>query len=380
MTKLLIVDDEVGFCKCIGELLTKEGYEVITANSGQEAIQKVKNEKPQLILLDILMPGMDGIQTLKEIKQIDKDAVVTIVTAVKDSGVVRKAFRLGAVNLFSKPVNIDLLKKSLKTWSDNLEIKQFAKSDILVVDFDEDKCKTIVDIFSKKGYNIKIVLETNEAQLNEPNFDLVFIRADCLGEQAIDIFSRIRETNPVLPVLVSVKEDQQELIGKLRAIGADNHLANPYTLPHLIFAVFGMLTRNKQPIAGQADEAHYNNCIIVVDDEPEICDYIEKFLSQQGYRVYAITDPKRALKEIESIHPAIVMLDIVMPQIDGLQVLERIKKMYPDIRVIMLTGVKDDFICKQAISEGASDYLVKPFSLDQLKFTLLSNSIKARHN
>ena len=87
---ILIVDDEESICQTLGGILTDEGYEVVTAGSGEEALRILKEEPPHLILLDIWLPGMDGIETLKAIKGTHPQLQVvmmlghgTIETAVK---------------------------------------------------------------------------------------------------------------------------------------------------------------------------------------------------------------------------------------------------------------------------------------------------------
>ncbi len=379
MVKLLIIDDDAEFRKNVGDCLAREGYEIIAASSGEEALEKIRSQRPQLILLDISMPGMDGIQTLKEIKQIDEGTFVTVITGLRDEDVTRKALKLGAANVLHKPFNMDFLKRSLKSWSAHIEAKELSKNDILILDYDEKKYKTILEVFIKKGYSLKIIEAVSE-NCPKVEADMLLFRADLLKEQVFDLLGRYKKSNPNLPILVTIDPGTSTgLIEKFESYGSAGYL--PDSIPHyqLIFAIYGMLSYIK-PKKPETNEYNLGDSILIIDDEPDICEYTQKFLTQQGYRVYTLTDPRQAEKEIGSINPAIVMLDIVMPQMDGLQVLERIKKVNPNIRVIMMSGVKDDFICKQAIKEGASDYLVKPFSLDQLKFTVLANSIKSRNN
>ncbi|MBI4585749.1 MAG: response regulator [Planctomycetes bacterium] len=79
--KVLIADDEVSIRRLYERELKKEGYEVLTAENGQEAIQQVQNQKPDLVILDIRMPGMDGIQTLSRILEENNELPVIISTA-----------------------------------------------------------------------------------------------------------------------------------------------------------------------------------------------------------------------------------------------------------------------------------------------------------
>ena len=97
--KILTVDDEMGIDSFFYEFFSARNYEVLYAESGKEAIEIVKKDKPQIVLLDVKMKGMDGIETLKEIKEIDKDVVVIMVTAIKDEDTVKKAMELGASGL-----------------------------------------------------------------------------------------------------------------------------------------------------------------------------------------------------------------------------------------------------------------------------------------
>lgn len=111
--KILVVDDEKVICNMLKKFLSKKGYQVSGALSGEEAIKKVKEEKPHMILLDIKMPGIDGVETLKRIRKIDKEVGIVMITVVKDDGVGRECLELGAYDYITKPLNLDYLEKVL---------------------------------------------------------------------------------------------------------------------------------------------------------------------------------------------------------------------------------------------------------------------------
>lgn len=113
MKKVLIVDDDPAVCNMLKKFLTKKGYEAIVALSGEEAIKKVKKEKPYAVLLDIRMPGMDGIETLKKIREIDKEAGIVMITAVKEEEIGKKCLELGAYDYITKPLGLDYLETVL---------------------------------------------------------------------------------------------------------------------------------------------------------------------------------------------------------------------------------------------------------------------------
>ena len=104
---ILIVDDEPSILQSLSGLLSDEGFEVITANNGYEALKTIDSETPDLVLLDIWMPGIDGIETLKEIKKNNASLPVMIITGHGNVETAVKATKLGAFDLIEKPLNID---------------------------------------------------------------------------------------------------------------------------------------------------------------------------------------------------------------------------------------------------------------------------------
>jgi two-component system nitrogen regulation response regulator NtrX len=104
---ILIVDDEPSILKTLAGLLLDEGFEVITAANGYEALKLIDKESPDLVLLDIWMPGIDGIQTLKEIKKENPYIQVIIITGHGNIETAVKATKLGAFDLIEKPLSID---------------------------------------------------------------------------------------------------------------------------------------------------------------------------------------------------------------------------------------------------------------------------------
>jgi len=111
--KILIVDDEPNIAKAIKYILEKEGYEVIEAASGAEALVKAKQFQPSLVLLDMMMPGLSGLETLKCIKTLYKDISVVMVTAVRDEKEARETMVAGAYDYITKPIDVNYLKISI---------------------------------------------------------------------------------------------------------------------------------------------------------------------------------------------------------------------------------------------------------------------------
>ena len=117
--RILVVDDEHLIRWSLEQSLVKQGYEVATAASGEEAIKQIQEDPPELMLLDIQLPGMDGLVVLEKVKELDEDLIVIMVTALGVLETAVKAMRLGAYDYINKPFNLDelsiIIKKALET-------------------------------------------------------------------------------------------------------------------------------------------------------------------------------------------------------------------------------------------------------------------------
>ncbi len=107
--------------------------------------------------------------------------------------------------------------------------------------------------------------------------------------------------------------------------------------------------------------------VLVIDDDPGVRDYMEALVSRQGYRVFAVADGEQALQSLDDTRPDVVTLDVVLPGIDGLETLSRLKQRIPDIPVVMLSGHGQARTIVEAMRLGASDFLRKPFEVEELE-------------
>src|SRR5690606_17722335 len=102
-------DDEAHVIRLLRDYLTSKNYEVYTATNGLEAIEKVKEVMPHIVFLDIIMPGLGGIETLREIKKINPKIWVAMVTAVVDEEVAKRLLHLGADDQIVKPIHLEII-------------------------------------------------------------------------------------------------------------------------------------------------------------------------------------------------------------------------------------------------------------------------------
>ncbi|WCK54375.1 response regulator [Aneurinibacillus sp. Ricciae_BoGa-3] len=111
--KVLVVDDQYGIRVLLFEVFGKEGYQTFQAANGKQALDIVASESPDLVILDMKIPGMDGLEILKEIKKINQSIKVIMMTAYGELDMIKEATELGAVSHFTKPFDIDELRSAV---------------------------------------------------------------------------------------------------------------------------------------------------------------------------------------------------------------------------------------------------------------------------
>ena len=118
--------------------------------------------------------------------------------------------------------------------------------------------------------------------------------------------------------------------------------------------------------------------ILLVDDEPDILTVVGQWLQSQGHRSVALSDSREVLGLMEKEHFDLVCLDLLMPYVDGLQLIPKIHLRQPTCRILIMSGVSDTRIVVEAVKEGVEDYLLKPIDFDKFEAILKRLSSESR--
>ncbi|MGD2269567.1 MAG: response regulator [Desulfobacterales bacterium] len=121
MGKILVIDDEEPTLFMFRLFLDAYGYSVFTAEKGSDGLEIFKREKPAIVLTDIKMPGIDGLAVLQQIKEMDPNTQVIVITGHGDTDLAQKALESGAVGFIHKPINKEVLDEALKRAEERLQ-------------------------------------------------------------------------------------------------------------------------------------------------------------------------------------------------------------------------------------------------------------------
>ena len=170
--KILLVDDEQDILEIVGYNLTQEGYQVITAVNGREAVAKAKKELPHLIIIDVMMPEMDGMEAVENIRKVPElsNVIITFLTARSEDYSQVAGFDAGADDYIAKPIKPKLLVSKVKALLRRLK-EDDSKADVLRVGTIE---------INREEY--KIVMEDREIVLPRKEFELFYLLASKPGK------------------------------------------------------------------------------------------------------------------------------------------------------------------------------------------------------
>jgi DNA-binding NtrC family response regulator len=110
--------------------------------------------------------------------------------------------------------------------------------------------------------------------------------------------------------------------------------------------------------------------ILVVDDEPEVCEFLNRFLSAEGHFVRTISNPTEAIDTLKKTVYNVILLDLSMPGLSGMDLLRSVREADPDIAAVIITGKPSVETASESIEHGVSAYIRKPFTLDELRTVL----------
>jgi DNA-binding NtrC family response regulator len=232
-TRVLVVDDDRRMVKTISDILTVKGHEALQAYNGAEAVEKVKSDNPDCVLMDIRMPGMDGIEVMKIIKTISPDLPVVLMSAYATEAQAEEARRSGAYAVINKPLDV----QSVLSFFSLLR----KEDSILIVDDDPDFCETLRNILESRGYRVETEADPGKVLVHmEKNYKLLVVLDIKIGDtDGLDVLKSIRAKYPTKPVVLvtGYKEVMGDSIEKGMKIGAYTYLYKPFVADALIESI-----------------------------------------------------------------------------------------------------------------------------------------------
>ena len=240
--KVLIVDDNEDFCENVKDVMELKGYEVETAYDGFEALDIVRKNGIDLVVMDIKMPAMNGVETFKKMKELIPGTPVIMVTAFAVEELIRESLNEGAFGCIRKPLDFDKLFEMIDSALPD-------GSMILIIDDDENLCENMRIILIGKGYRVNIAKDSDMAiqKTKENDFDIMLLDMKLPPLNGLETYLAIKELRPniVTIVITGYMQDMYSLVEDTLKKGAYICLEKPIKMDELI-SIIGRIEEKKK--------------------------------------------------------------------------------------------------------------------------------------
>lgn len=241
---ILLVDDNMNLTRSMALVLNRKGFDVDTAENGFEAINKLNNKSFDIIFMDIKMPLMNGVETFKKIKTTNPDAQVMMMTAYSVEELVEEALEEGAHGIIYKPLDLDnvigLIEDSIQSSTGGL---------ILVVDDDPGTHKTLKTVLSKKGYNVIVCTNGDEAIVlsQSNNFDILIIDMKLPTINGLETYLEIKKnkSDAIAVMITGFRQEVADLVEEAMANSAYACLYKPLSMEKVLKIIDEIIQRKR---------------------------------------------------------------------------------------------------------------------------------------
>jgi DNA-binding NtrC family response regulator len=237
-TNILVVDDLKSMRLTLGGILEDEGYNVLLAEDGYQAIEAAKQTSFDLIFMDIKMPGINGVQTFREIKKINPRAAVIMMTAYSLEDLIREAVEEGAYAVVYKPFDIEKIVNIIES--------ALRKTLILIVDDSFADRGTLKAILEERGYSVVTASTGAEAvaRVKEKRFDIIFLDIKLPDTDGAQLFEQVKALDPQVAVILMTGYSEEELVKSAISHGAYTCIYKPFNIDKIL-ALVGEISQQR---------------------------------------------------------------------------------------------------------------------------------------
>jgi CheY-like chemotaxis protein/signal transduction histidine kinase/CHASE3 domain sensor protein len=373
---VLVVEDDPIFARILADMVHRKGYRVLAAAEGESALQLAQRYKPAGILLDVMLPGMDGWTVIERLKadNVTRHIPVHFISAVDEA---HRGREMGAVGFLTKPVSREAINGAFERL---LHFAEGGTRHLLIVDDDDDSRAAVRTLLNNDGVTIDEAASAEQAleRIAQTGYDCVVLDLGLPGMSGMELLEQLSNRGQIPPVVIySGRDLSREENLKLRRY-TDSIVVKGARAPERLLDEVSLflhsVRHDRRHVAAASqrtaiDDELRGRKILLVDDDMRNLFALSKVLREWGLNVTMAQDGQKALKVLaDSDDIELVLTDIMMPVMDGYETIKaiRVQPKYFKLPIIALTAKAMRGDREKCLEVGANDYLSKPIDIDKL--------------
>jgi len=370
-TVILIVEDDPAFARILADMVHRKGFRVLAAADGENGLAVAQLYRPTGVLLDVMLPGMDGWSVIDRLKA-DPNTRHIPVHFISATDQHSRGLELGAVGFLTKPVSRDDINHAFERL---LHFSEGKPRHVLIVDDDAGSRMAVRKLIASEGTDVDEASNGEEAlaRLRQAEYDCVILDLGLPGMDGFQFLDKASHAGRVPPVVVySGRELSKEESLRLRqytdSIVIKGARSPERLLDEVSLFLHSIRSAPSVPVR-ELDESLSGRSVLVVDDDMRNVFALSKALRSKGLNVVMAQDGQKALRQLaENDKIEIVLMDIMMPGMDGYETMREVRRQpqFTKLPMIALTAKAMRGDREKCLEAGANDYLSKPIDIDKL--------------
>ncbi len=341
--RILVVDDDYASRILLNKVLEQDGYRVTTASDGSEALELLRRETYDVVISDLIMEHVGGLELLKQIKEGGIEVAVILLTGHASIETAIEAVRLGASDYLMKPVNTEELKVRLRKTIERVELERRLKE-------------------AERQLTYQATIATANHEINQP-LTVIISAIEMIRMELRRLGVDNKKIDTYLDLMTKSSQRIAAILRKLREI----------TSPRIQELHLGMRMLELDASDTVPEGKHRNEqFILVIEDEENLRKIIRSVLESEQYNVISAETAREGIDlfRVDRNIIDLVILDVNLPDADGLMVLEEILKIDPRQKVVLTSGFDVEQAVQRGLQMGARGFLRKPFNAQELLETV----------
>jgi CheY-like chemotaxis protein len=358
----LVCEDDAAARRWLADCLADRGISVVQAGTGLEAIRLADSSPPDLIFLDMVLPDVDSVAVIRKWSAEPKTAEVPVVGLAPSGWIADKLSGVQIAGLIPKPVSEKGLEDCLREVCPGLCLPTSSEVSVLLFDESGKFCSHVDRCLREAGLRALCIAHEFEAleAMSEPAMKFAFVILSKNSAVTERVLQRLVGREPPLRVVVVADHLNPDEVRALGALGVHEILVRPLSNARLSRAVQRALADPADPTDGKSKR------VLLVEDAVLVAKTMCALLEQAGYSVVHAASAESALKVMQESRPQFMLLDVILPGMDGVEFVHRMQQSDLWVPFAVVTGARDPRRMSALQSLGALRVFEKPVHSDEL--------------